>query len=678
MSDAPDRLTDAALRTLADPPALRQAAVKLLEGMAQPSHPVTDAMIARWAAVDARKRRPQWRRALAAALVLVSAWVLVAAVNEAWSYKPVLRYFGWRGSAARDPAADSRNAIGEGLNERERFLLFGDRSQPSRSEQLRALCVSAPDNPAYYAAFAYAYRSENDYLYPPDFLETVQRLDPDNAWFTYHAAGTLAYRAVERQRQTSGSRTAGEPPAWKIANEEKLSQALALLRTAGTQTAFVNRETEFIAERVPLVRAHDMISCVNAAAVLPFYFGLDIDLEHLSDAVAAKAWLLGEAGDAPGFKQLLGDAEAFVKTFAGMSHPTAIDALILRVNVDTVILNLHAAAGKLGLVDEATRLGRTKERLRQWSAQHDRRLDSGESRALKQRCNLWNEGSVNARGMVMVPPPLTDADLQPGRLVEHLIAARVCSLAVWVLLGVGLLALALFRFCLPQAVLRLAQRINALLTPVDWAWMFGAGVLLPFAYVTALLRLTPLGGQDWGLIKGGAGVVVAADFLTLSLLLLVVPVLVARWRLGRRAAALGICAGRPLLGWLAVAAAAALVPLLGMTALPVTGLGFYLVLKLALLAPLLLVVLTSLARALAVTFTRQFSSAVVALTLVPTYACAMLLIMVSMPIYHAAQSAWEQRDAMTKLTSNGASRYEGEVAAQMLKEVREILELAAQ
>jgi len=598
-------------------------------------------------------------------------------VHEAWRYKPVLWSFGYRGSAAPGTPAESRKAISEGVNERERFLLFGDISQHSGSEQLRALCVSAPANPGYYAAFAFAYRSENQGSFPPDFLETVQRLDPDNAWYTYHAAGALAYDSVERRRQTSGSRKAGEAPAWKIVNEEKLSQALALLRTAGTQKAFVDRGKEFIAERVPLLRAHDQISCVNSSVFLLHYFGLGNDLLDLSEAVVAKAWMLGEAGDAPGFKQLLGDADAFIKSFAGMSNPTGVDALVLRPIVYGVIRNLHAAADKLGLADEAARLRKTKEGLEQWSAEQDKRLDSPEYRASKLRCGLGNEWTINARNMVMSPPPLSDADLKPGRIVEHLIASRACSLAVWALLGVGLLALALFRFCLPQAVLRLAQRINALLLPIDWAWMLGAGVLLPFAYVTALARLTPLGGQDWGLIKGGAASVVAADFLTLALLLLVVPVLVARWRLSRRAAALGICAGCPLLGWLAVAAAAALVPVLGMTALPVTSLKLSLVLKLALLAPLLLVVLTSLARALAVTFTRQFSRAVVALTLIPTYACAMLLIMASMPVYQAAQSRWEQRDEMTKLTANGAVRYSAEVAAEFLKEVRELLELDA-
>ena len=676
MSDAPDCLTDAALRALANhPPELRKSALKLLEGMVQATHPDAGAMIARWDAVDACKHRAWWRRALAVALVLLSAWVLAGAVHEAWRYKPVLWHFGYARSAALDPRADSRKAISEGANEQERFLLFGDLSQHSRSGQLRALCVSAPANPAYYAAYAFAYRSENQGSFPPDFLETVQRLDPDNAWFTYHAAGTLAHLTVERQRQASGARKAGEAPAWKIVDEEELNEALALLRTAGSQKAFVDRKKEFIAERVPLVRAHDLISCVNAAAVLPDYFGVDYDLRNLCDALAAKAWLLGEAGDAPGFKQLLGDAEAFIKTFAGMGNPTVIDVLILKLNVDRVILNLHAAAGKLGLVDEATRLGRAKERLRQWSEEHKKRLNSPECGASKMRCGLGNEGIINARNMVKSPPPLADADLKPGRMVEHLLASRACSLAVWALLGLGLLALALYRFCLPQAVLRLAQRINALLLPVDWAWMLGAGVLLPFAYVTALARCTPLGGQDWGLLKGGAAVLIAADFLTIALLLLVVPVLVARWRLGRRAAALGICAGRPLLGWLAVAVAAALVPVLGMTALPVTSLNLSLGLKLALLAPLVLVILTSLVRALAVTFTRQFSRAVVALTLIPTYASAMLLVMASLPIYQAAQSRWEQRDEMTKLTPNGFTRYECEVANEMVKEVREVLGL---
>ena len=668
MSDAPERLIETAVRPLAEHAERPQAGIKMLDGMLQASHPGADAMIARWEAVDARKHRPLWRWVLVAALLLLSAWVLLSAVHEAWRYKRVL---GWFGNFGIGWPAESHEVMGDGLSGRDRFLLFGDISKPSKSEQIRALWDSEPDNPTYFAVYAIKYRRDHS-EYPPDFLETARRLDPGNSWFIYHAAADQAHNSVKKEKQTYQAKKAREAPAWNIVSETNLNQALALLLQAGKQRQFVNPLKEFVARRVPLLPQSDQLSRLASSFYLGDYFTSDFIMRNLAEAIAAQAWLLGEAGDAEGFRQLLGDAEAFMETLGKMQDPTAIEVLIFKVNMATVLRNLAAAAGKLGLAEEESRLKRIHANLEQWS-EDQMNLKRNDETALRSSALA---GSVCLlQNQVKSPPSLLDSDLKPGRLVEHLLVSRACSLAVWAILGLGIVALALFRFCLPKAVLCLAQRMNALLLPIDWAWILGAGVLLPFGYVTALLRLTPLGGQEWGLMKGGGAVLLLANYLTLALLLLVVPVLIARWRLARRAAALGICSGASLLGWLAVGAGLLFVPLLAMAVSPVANLNTYLILKLALLLPLLLVILISLVRALAVTFTRQFSRAVVALTLIPTYACGMLLIMASIPVYQAAQARWERRDPMTELTSNGITPYESKVAGQLLQEVREVLEL---
>lgn len=636
--------------------------------MVPASRPGADAMLARWDAVDGGIRRPQWRRMLGVALGLLSLWVLAAAVNEAWRYQRVLGWFGHYGTGW---PAQPHEVIGAGLSARDRFLLFGDLSKQPESAQMRALWESAPDNPAGYAQYAFACQAEQR-AFPPDFLATARRLDPDNSWFTYHAAGALAKDSVKRARPTSQAKQAGEAPAWTIVDGAKLTQALALLREARTQPQFVNRHKEFVAARVSLLPQSDRVSRLAAEVYASGHSGSDFNLRGLADAIAAQAWLLGEAGDAAEFDSLLGDAEVFIQAWAGMPHPRLLDVLILKASCVTLTRNLHAAAGKLGLHEAAMRIKRINDRLVKWSEEQE--VVGRSTRELDLRCSLGDEAGIRNRWLVKSPPPLTDEDLKPGRMVEHLLASRAGSLAVWVLLGLGMLAVALFRYCLPPWMLRLAQRINALLLPVDWAWMLGAGVLLPFGYVTALTRCTPLGGQEWGLAKGGALILIAADFLALALLMLVMPVLIARWRFGRRAAALGIGGGTALPGWLAVAAGAALVPVLGMLEPPVANLEHFLAWKLALLAPLVLGILTSVVRAMAVTFIRQFSRAVVALALLPAYACGMLLIMVSMPLYTAAQSCWQRHEHLTELTANGIARHEAEVANQLLQEVREVLE----
>lgn len=663
MSEAPEPLLEAALRPIAAQPEPRQAGLRMLEGLWQASHPGAAAMLARWAVVDARTRRSLMFRVLALAVVLVSAWVLVGAVQEGMRYWGI--YKSMKGGLTID------DGLVRGLGKRDRFLLLGDTSRPSQAEQIRALCVDAPEDAGCFAAYAMKYREAHN-AYPPDFLQTARRLDPGNAWFTYLAAADLARNTVKKQRQSTESRKSGEAPTWRILDEPKLNQALAMLREASKQKHFINRQQEFISARIPLLPQHDWISRLVSMSYVSGYLASDFTMRYLIEAVAAKAWLLGETGGAAEFRPLLEDANAFIVACGGMQHPTLVDVLLLKSNAALAVWNLHAAAVKLGLVEETERLQRLKGKLEQWSEDKKQR-GQGEQMALQ---SSFLTRSIDAvRSQVKSPPPLTDADLKPGRMVEHLLASRVALLAVWTLLGIAIAVLAVYRFCLPRWLRSLAQRMNALLLPVDWAWMLGAGVVLPFGYVTVLMRCTPLGGQDLGLIKGGVAPVLAADFLALALLMLVMPAMIAHWRLGRRAAAFGICTARALWGWLAVAAGAAAVPLIGLTPMPVADLNLQLVLKLAMLAPLLLVIFANVVRALVLPFTRQFSRAVVALTLIPAYACGMLWVMLSLPVYQAAQAAWERRDAMTEITVDGITRYEGEVARQLLREVRQVLEL---
>ena len=666
MSDTSERLTAAALRPLAEAPELHMAAMNMLEKLVPPSHPDADAAIARWEALAACNHRPLWRRALALALVVLSAWVWVSTVSEGMRYRRVLAW-GKNFLAGRttQPEAD----LLTGLKEKERFRLFGDLCQPTKSGQLRALWDSDPDDPGCYAAYAIKYQADHG-EYPPDFLTTARRLDPGNAWFTYLAAGALAHQAVKSEIQTSKARRAGELRPWKIIDATKFDEALALLRVANQEKVFVNRKNEFVAARLPLFPQSDQLARWELLIYLSDDLQSDMNLLHLSEAIAAKAWLISGAGDAAQFNPLLADADGFLRTVGGMASPSLIYELLYRADAISLNRYLQAAAENLGISAEAARLGKIKSRFEQLVAMCNRR--SGQD-ATAMRSGVFINSAIFMRNQASSPPPLADADQQPGRMLEHLLVARACSLALWALLALGLLAVALYRFCLPHAVLRLAQQISALLMPADWAWVLGAGVLLPFGYVTALTRLTPLGGQAWGL-KALGWMLPAADFLALGLLLLVVPAWVARWRLGRRAAALGICTDHARLGWLAVAAGVVLVPLFGLMEPPLEYAVVRVVWRFALLVPLLLVILGSVVRALAVSFSRQLSRAVVALTLIPAYAIALLLLLASVPLYQSAQAGWQQRDKLSEVMANGSLRCETEVAEELLKEVRELLE----
>ncbi len=689
MPDAVDNLTEAALRPVAGNAMMHEAGRELLDKCVLDVPAAAEAMIARWNAVDARHRRPLWRWALAGLLGVVSAWVLVDGVREERQYRQVCSRF-WNLGLGK--TGDEHEMFGQNLNGTAKFLLFGDLSKQTQSERLLALWHSAPRNPGYFAEYARAYLKDHG-SHPPDFLETARQLDPDNAWFTYAAAGSLAKNAVKSQ--SPNDRTPKAVPTWEIRDEAKLDQSLALLREASGQRQYINRHRQLFEERIPMLPQSDRMSRIASFSYLGGQFDLAINWFALSKAIAAKAWLLGEAGDVEGFKQLLGDAETHIATAGRLEGSSLITVLVFKACATTMLRNLQPAAEKLGLAEEATRLKRINDRLEQWRKDRDareKREDPRYQEEITRHGSLFDSSEVKIRHLVAFPPPIPDEDLKPGRMADHLLVARGCSLAVWMFLGICLVLTTLFRFRARRVSLLLARRINALLLPADWAWMLGAGVVLPFGYVTVLTRFTALGGRDWSL-RGLGLILPTADFLALGLLMIAVPVLIVRWRLGRRAAALGLCRENSLWGWLAVAVTAAFVPALGMMdpakAIPLDWFKFDLlfgvvdwnpgvVWQLGLLLPLALWIAVTSMRALLGTRARQLSRGAVALALIPVYACGMLLLMVSMPIYKAAQTHWERCDPMTAITANGVTRYENALTRQFLQDVRGMLELEAQ
>jgi hypothetical protein len=260
-------------------------------------------------------------------------------------------------------------------------------------------------------------------------------------------------------------------------------------------------------------------------------------------------------------------------------------------------------------------------------------------------------------------------------------------------MGLCLAAVAAYRFRVSRLVLRLSGRMKELLDGGDWAWILGAGVLLPLAYVLAVNRLTPLGGREFGMLGNGM-LLPAGHFVGLILLWLTVPILVTRWRLGKRAVGLGFTKAG-WLGWIAVACAAAFVPLIGWAAISqsyapdwrfwMEDLGIELpespgepwrfgVAFGFLGAPLLWVIFCTF-RALLSPTRRVIHHATVARVLVRVFTMAMLLLAILTIGFKAAENHWFQRETLGRVdpAKPGWSAFEHEVAAQMRRELKEIL-----
>jgi hypothetical protein len=239
--------------------------------------------------------------------------------------------------------------------------------------------------------------------------------------------------------------------------------------------------------------------------------------------------------------------ESSLRRWAAAEYPDLIHGLVLQAALSGAA-NRYAKTSLPELKDLNTRWQPISERM---LADKEERNRQDWDEAPKLRGGLLAGLSVPAVAIqTRRARPITDADLKPGRMVDHELFARLSAAVVWLIAGVMLLAAALYRQRASLLVRRLSARLEGLLKPIDWAWILGAGVLLPFLFYLAIYRLTPLGARDWS-IAASAFLVPSGQVAAMGFLMIVLPGLVARWRLGRRGAMLGWRKGRPWMGWTA-------------------------------------------------------------------------------------------------------------------------------
>ena len=689
MADSPHPagLIDVAARPLADNAELHLAAADFLTKLEVPAQGATEA-VARWNALDACPRRPVRRYALWAALVIASAAVWLAQSGD------LVRYFEW-GKWLLHPFSGTPKGIEErvsrGLDAKQKLLLFGDTTKEFKDERMEALWRSDPENPAYFAEYAAAYLGEHDKL-PPDFLETARRIDPQNAWFTCLAAAVEGKESVREKRGK-----AGEPArTWEILDQARFDRSLALFQEARLQPECEHYTAEMLAKRLCVLGDDTLSEATDALGVLAnqTVFGM-VRLMPLGEVIAAKAWLLGEAGDAEGFREFSNDVDDCLRKFLGTKPGVMLDEVVCIGMVARMARGFSAASEKPGLADDAARWQAISERLRQ---RNEARKSAGlvvDGRKVEPReVRSVFCGDVSAvANWAERQPPLTDADLKPWRMIDHEILSRFCGYLVWLLTGLCLGLVALHRFRVPVLLRRLAGRVGDLMRPVDWLWILGLGVALPFVFVMVVNRFTPLGGRDFG-VRGVWLLLPAGHFLGLLVLWLLVPAAVVRWRLARRTAFLGFSSP----SWaslLSITCALAFVPVIGWAAISGPPGGFWstwmeelgldagksgalsqrFCLALGLLAVPALWLAVTVFRALMGAAHSSFFRAAQSVILVRALAAAMLLIMLSTLVFKSAEQAWFEKDTLLRTDANtpGWTRYEYLVAVQMRKELREIL-----
>ncbi len=673
MNDSTECLIETAVRPFSDNAEMQLAATSLLSGLTETNNGNSANAIHRWNAVDARKRKPVWRIVLFSVLAVVSAIMLVDVARDTLPY--VRLYSSLTNFIPSGPDYRYQQQLEERLSASQNLLLFGDSTQPTEAGKMKALWDSEPENPAYFGEYVKAYLSDNDTL-PPDFLETARRIDPRNSWFTYLAAAVECKGSFEKRKQSKTSRVSGEARTWDIRDKAKLDRALVLLHEARSQPECRDYIKELARQRIDILPRDNPTDNLHSITYLAGTTAMDIIyLRHLSDAISAKGWTFGEEADAAGLKGLIDDSDAFVTALAGVEVSNMIEVLVFKVCAAGIAKELGAAATRLGLAADAARLTETHQRFEAHKIARDTRTASPDRVGPEANGALLASLTlpIIARQME-APPPLTDDEVKPGRLADHELFARTSCIGAWIILLVILCGTAGYRYRSPALIRRLAKRIEALMRPADWAWLLGSGLLLPLAYVMILNRLTPLGGRDFGL-QTTFMLLPAAHFLGLTVLMILLPLLITRWRLGQRAAAFGFANNKSKLGWFAAACAGGFIPVVGWGACAGSRVGLAVAAGLILVPALWL--LAVMLRAIFSKPSMLLHRSTSARVLLPVYTTAMLLLVSLVPVYKAAGQHWFERDTLIRLDPaySSMTRYEYEAAEQMRKEFRELVGL---
>ncbi|WP_367871138.1 hypothetical protein [Luteolibacter sp. Populi] len=679
MPDAAERFIQAAISPMEDNAELTIAARHQLEEAIRNAAPGPGDTRDIAAATLEQRDRPgflkRWKAALYLLTAGVSAAVLgltAASVISMWpAYQLLANTLSIR-SFYIDPAMSDRMLAGH-LKPKERLLLLGDTAKAGRAARIKGLWDSEPDNAAYFADYAIAHLSDHSAL-PLDFLETARKLDPDNGWFIAIAAGESARQAID-----PGSRaTTTSPGGVKlklIKDAAKRDEALALLHEASAKPRFDSYQPAMLRKRIPLLPARtDTTDQFVPFSYLAGTSAPNFRIRYLGDVMAIQAMDLAKAGDRVGFRQLRRDWDLLTGNMIRAESIGVIDMLLATSNIRVSLKAMHEAAVDLGLSEEAARLkaldDRFEERKRVQTSRPDPLPELQKHGSVLGGAS-WPMLSKQTLRTVEIPAE----ELQAGRLADHAFAGRVLALAAWIVLALAMNAAGLYSYRGSALPRRLSVRLGELLKVSDHARIIGIGIMLPALYYLVIYRLTPWGGRDWSL-AASAYIVPAAQFGTMLSLMLVLPVLITRARLNRRAGAAGLRARQTWVPWAAVACAAAALPTFGLSLEKGSNAGIVMNIATGLIGILLLYALIAGIRAL---FSRQQSllrRMTLARAVIPAYAAGMVLMMLAMPLYHLEEKHWFGQDEISRFSAENPSfsRYEWDVTQVLREELLEIIE----
>ena len=535
MSVELEKLFEIAVRPLSDNAQRRFDAANLLKVLRDENSGDVEEMIRRWEEVDARQRKPLWNAVglfcFAVSLAVVMGLNFPEWMNLIFRKDPFDRGY---------PAAEQR--ISSRLTPEQRLMMFGKTETADQDNPRHAMWRKSPEDPALFADYVLA-----KYVnLPTNLLDDAGRIDPDNAYWLYLAAGMHA-------------------PNHASSGNGVMQQTInGYIRKANDLPRCDSYQIELLRKRIPLLPQSSLVDRKASLYYIDFtYKQIRPELDHVAQWISRQA-----DSDAKAMTRLIQDADGFLKSICRMEAGMLEEEQFIARLAAGLARNLSHDARKAGLESEAARWKTISDRFDERSKGYFKRsfLVDGKPVATGERTGYLLTGHFEKEAITLVSQPyISDASLQPGRDFDHEFFSRYSAYALWFLLGGVLLLLSLYRLRMTPMIHRLALRMPSLLRPVDWVWILAGGVLLPMVYVMAINRFTPLGARSLGMM-GSHLLLPMAHFAGLGILWICAWVMSLRWRMRVRAGALGFGKENPLLGMLAVICAVAFIPFVGWAA----------------------------------------------------------------------------------------------------------------
>ncbi len=673
-------LIDSITQPLADNAEMKLSAVQILEQTFDLTDPSVPQAIERLEAQD-KKKFP--------GLVKVVLWMLMVAglgfaiYSDKETIWTLIKFENLSGYYEPEP-----DPLPAGLTEQEKLLL-GD---PLLNEltKKRLLYESDPTNPAYFAEYVQAHSFNRESL-PPDFLETVARIDPNNSFFYYWAAGDADSDVVEKIPASKGSRSSvpksrfvegiklrplPTESEYIIKDRAAYDEALRLIKKASELPGFESYGTNMLVARARLIKTDNLsgyqMALLTAAGSSVHGISAFMKVSRIMDARAEE---LSKAGLKEEFISLAAQRDALLSGLGNNMDSHLICEMVYAVIASGATANFQAGAERLELHEMAEKYRKQKEAFTAERDFRDLRRDDQNSLLVKKHGSMLSglilPGTVR---QVQFPPPLHDSDLKPMRIVEHEVLGRLGIYSIGLILLAATIFIFLFRFLSTRAIRLTAKRLVSLLTRSDWVWVGSLGVAFPILVFLYINRLSPVSGRDYG-SSYFLFVFPGLHLSALLAILLLAPAVVTRWRLTRRAAAFKFASRFDLLS-LPVIGVMLIYSLVAYPVLVKFGLNTFTQIGLA--APLLgwvgFVFFNGLRIILGNARSRIIQTAT-AIAVIPAYPLAIIALCLVLPVYHAGEKHWIPLDKVHLIDPDAPDlgAYEFKVAAQKRKEINAIM-----